>query len=190
MLGEQIRWRRGIGIAMSLIGVLIVMWDPEGFQVSTGLLFVAGSAFSGSLGTIMLKQMETIRPLRFQAWVGLSTLVFCGVLSALFEPGQVEAGLEAGWPFLILVLLSALCTSVFAHTMYYALIQRYEANLIASLSLMSPLFTIGLGVLITHDRFDLRMAVGSIVALVGVLVIAVRPNRAMPRAVAIDRAPE
>jgi len=34
------------------------------------------------------------------------------------------------------------------------------------------------------------MALGSVVAFIGVLIIAVRPNRAMPRAVVIDRAPE
>jgi O-acetylserine/cysteine efflux transporter len=190
ILGERIRWRRGVGIALSLLGVLVVMWNPEGFHASVGLLYVAGSALSGAVGAIMLKQMEGIRPLRFQAWVGLSTLVFCGLLSALLESGQVEHAIAAGWPFLGLVLFSALCTSVFAHTQYYGLIQRYEANLVAPLTLMAPLFTIVLGVLITHDHFDLRMAIGSAVALAGVLIIAVRPNRAMPRAVVIDRAPE
>lgn len=190
ILGERIRWRRGLGIALSLLGVLVVMWDPEGFQASVGLLFVAGSALSGALGAIMLKQMEGIRPLRFQAWVGLSTLVFCGSLSAVLETGQLQSGVAAGLPFLALVLFSALCTSVFAHTMYYGLIQRYEANLVAPLTLMAPLFTIALGVWITHDRFDTRMALGSAVALAGVLIIAVRPNRRMPRAVAIQNAPE
>jgi O-acetylserine/cysteine efflux transporter len=190
ILGERIRWRRGLGIALSLLGVLVVMWDPEGFQASVGLLFVAGSALSGALGAIMLKQMEGIRPLRFQAWVGLSTLVFCGSLSAVLETGQLQSGVAAGLPFLALVLFSALCTSVFVHTMYYGLIQRYEANLVAPLTLMAPLFTIALGVWITHDRFDTRMALGSAVALAGVLIIAVRPNRRMPRAVAIQNAPE
>lgn len=190
VLGERIRWRRGLGIVLSLLGVLIVMWDPAGFHASTGLFFVAGSAFSGALGAIMLKQMSDIRPLRFQAWVGFSTLIFCGVLSALFESEQLGHALAAGWPFLGMVLFSALCTSVFAHTQYYGLIQRYEANLVAPLTLMAPLFTIILGVLITHDHFDLRMVLGSLVALTGVLIIAVRPNRAMPRAVVVDRAPE
>ena len=44
---------------------------------------------------------------------------------------------------------------------------------------MTPLFTIGLGVLLTQDHFDLRMAIGSAIALLGVLIIALRPNRMM-----------
>jgi drug/metabolite transporter (DMT)-like permease len=181
VLGERIRWRRGVGIGLSLLGVIVVMWNPDGMKATTGLLFVAGSALCGALGAIMLKQMEGIRPLRFKAWVGLSTLLFCGVVSALFEHHQVTASLSAGWPFAAIVLFSALCTSVFAHTSYYGLIQRYEANLVAPLTLMAPLFTIVFGVWITGDPFGLRMLFGSAVALIGVLIIAMRPNLTLGR---------
>jgi drug/metabolite transporter (DMT)-like permease len=57
------------------------------------------------------------------------------------------------------------------HTIYYGLILRHPANLIAPLMLMSPLMTVALGILITGDRFDLRTAGGSALALTGVLVI-------------------
>src|SRR4051812_26822587 len=56
MLGERIHWRRGLGIALTLAGALVVMWSPGGFALSTGLLFVVGSAFTGSLGAVMMKQ--------------------------------------------------------------------------------------------------------------------------------------
>jgi len=72
-----------------------------------------------------------------------------------------------------------------AHTAFYLLIQRYEANLISPLTLMTPLATIALGVLITHDPFGPRMAIGTAVALVGVLIIALRRNRVMPLLLAI-----
>jgi O-acetylserine/cysteine efflux transporter len=39
---------------------------------------------------------------------------------------------------------------------------------------MTPLATIFLGVLITHDAFDARMIGGAAVALLGVLVVALR----------------
>ena len=74
------------------------------------------------------------------------------------------------------MLFSALLVSVLGHTTYYGLIQRYEANLIAPLTLMSPLMTIALGIWITGDHFDARMAFGTALALVGVFIIAIRPN--------------
>lgn len=190
VLGETLRWRRALGIVLSVAGVLIVMWHPEGFGVSTGLFFVAGSALTSALGAVVMKGTEGVSPIRLQAWVGLSTLVSCGVATALIEDNQIDLASYAGWPFAGLILFSALCTSVFSHTAYYGLIQRYEANVVAPLTLMAPLFTIALGVWITGDDFGARMAIGSAVALAGVLIIAVRRNTAMPRAVAVSNAPD
>jgi drug/metabolite transporter (DMT)-like permease len=181
VLGERIRWRRGIGIALTLAGVLFVMFNPAEFNLSSGLLFVAASACGGAIGTIMMKQMEGIRPLRFQAWVGFSSTVVLFAVSPAIETNQFSSALHAGWPLLFATLYSGLVVSVFAHTQYYGLIQRYEANLVAPLTLMGPLFTIGFGIWLTGDDFDLRMGIGTALALAGVFIIAVRPNAALGR---------
>ena len=177
VLGERIRWKRGIGIALTLMGVLLVMFDPEGFDVSVGLLFVVASAFGGAVGTIMMKQMEGIRPLRFQAWVGFSSTLSAGAALRRLRGEPSRRGLSGRmaargrW-----CSIPALVVSVLGHTAYYGLIQRYEANLVAPLTLMSPLMTIVLGIWITGDHFDARMALGTALALLGVFIIAIRPN--------------
>jgi drug/metabolite transporter (DMT)-like permease len=180
MLGERIRWKRGLGIALTLAGAVTVMWSPHGLQLSAGLWLIAAAALTGSLGAVMMKQIEGVKPLQFQAWVGFSSFLPLALLSALTEPGSIPAAMNAGWPFVTAVVFSALVVSVIGHTAYYGLIQRYEANLIAPLTLMTPLMTIGLGVLITHDHFDLKMGVGAALALIGVLIIALRKNQVMP----------
>lgn len=179
ILGERLDRRRGLGIALTLAGALAVMWDPSGFKLAPGLIFVVLSAFLGSLGAVMMKQMPGVKPLTFQAWVGLASFFPLAAFSALLEPGAMEIGLALGWRFWAAVLFSGLIVSVIGHTLYYGLIQRYEANLISPLTLMTPLATIAMGVAITHDHFDARMALGAAIALTGVLVIALRPNQAM-----------
>jgi len=180
MLGERIRWRRGLGIALTFGGAMTVMWDPNGFTISTGLLFVAAAAFLGSLGAVLMKQMEGVKPFTYQAWVGMTSLWPLAALSLWLEPGGTEAAMAAGWPFVGAVVFSALIVSLVAHTVYYLLIQRYEANLISALTLMTPLATIALGVAVMRDPFGLRMLIGSAVALTGVLIIALRGNQVMP----------
>ncbi len=177
LLGERIAWRRALGITLTLVGVLLVVWEP-GFAVSAGMLLILASAFFGSLGAVLMKQMDEIAPLRLQAWVGLTGFAVLTPVSLLLEEphwGVLEA---AGWPFLVALLFSALIVSVVAHTAYYVLIQRYEANLLAPLTLITPLATIGLGVAITGDRLDTQMIAGSAIALTGVLIVAVRRTRA------------
>lgn len=179
LLGERLSPRRLLGICLTLAGALAVMWRPGGFTLSGGLAFVLVSVFMGSLGAVLMKQMEGVKPLQFQAWVGLASAGVLIPASLALEPGAFLTVFTVGWQFWAAVLFSALVVSVFGHTAYYFLIQRYDANLISPLTLMTPLATIGLGVAITHDPFDARMAFGAVIALAGVLIIAMRPNQAM-----------
>ena len=187
MLGERIRWRRGLGIALAFTGAMIVIVDPAGFQVSTGLLFVLACAFVASLGAILIKQMDEVKPLTFQAWVSWVSAPLLLVASAGFEQDQVARTLAAGWPFAAALAFSVLVVSLFAHTMFFHLLSRYEANLISPLTLMSPLMAIAIGVLLAGESFGPRMAAGTAIALAGVLLIALRRNTAAPRAALVQR---
>jgi len=174
VLSEKIYWQRGLGIALAFVGVLVVMWHPEDFSASTGLLYIALGALGGSVGAVMMKRIEGVKPLQLQAWVGLSSFVPLTIATVVFEPSGYQSAFSMGWWFPAAVIFSALLVSVGAHTAYYGLIQRYEANLIAPLTLMTPLSTMALGVLLTGDVIDARMALGTVLALTGVLVITVR----------------
>ncbi len=183
MLGEKIGWRRGLGIALTFIGGMLVMWDPSsGFPLSGGLLLVLLGAAAGSLAAVMMKQIKGVRPMQFQAWIGLASVVPLTLLTVGLETGQFARAMEAGWPFVAALLFSALIVSLVAHTIYYTLIGKYPANLIAPLMIMNPLLTVAMGIVVTGDRFDMRMAFGTSIALCGVLIIALRRNHVMPLA--------
>jgi O-acetylserine/cysteine efflux transporter len=178
-LGERVRWRRGLGILLTFAGVLTVMWNPHGLVVSGGLALIAGSTLMSAAGTVMTKQIEGIRPIAFQAWVGLSSFFPMAGLSLWLEPGALDAAVAAGWTFWAALAFSALIVSLVAHTLYVTMLQRYEANLISALILVTPLATIGLGVAVLHDPFGPRLLIGSALALAGVLIIVLRGSRVM-----------
>lgn len=178
-LGERIRWRRGLGILLTFAGVLTVMWNPQGLVVSGGLALIAASTVMAAIGTVMTKQIEGIRPIAFQAWVGVSSLFPMAALSAWLEPEALSIAFAAGWTFWAALAFSALIVSLVAHTVYVTLLQRYEANLISALILVTPLATIALGVAVLGDPFGPRLAIGSTLALAGVLIIALRGSQVM-----------
>jgi len=90
MLRERIYWRRGLGTALTFIGGMLVMWNSTSrLPISGGLVLVITSAWVGSLEAVMMKQMEGVALLRFQAWVGLTSVVPLAVLTTGFEDDQV-----------------------------------------------------------------------------------------------------
>jgi drug/metabolite transporter (DMT)-like permease len=188
-LGERIRWRRGLGILLTFAGVLTVMWSPAGFALSKGLMLIAAATLMSAVGVVLTKQIENMRPITFQAWVGVVSVGPMAALSAWLEPGQVQAALAAGWPFWVALVFSAIVVSLGAHTIYVTMLQRYEANLISALILVTPLATIALGVAVLHDPFGPRLFIGSALALAGVLIIALRGNQVISMLMAMRSRP-
>lgn len=170
-LGERLSPKRVGGIFVALAGVITVIWDPEGFRLSPGLIAVLVSTTSLACGAIVLKRMERIEPLRLQAWVALVSFGPLGIASALLEHDQLPLTLAGGWLLAAAVLFSAFVVTGWAHTAYYGLLQRYEANLVVPLTLTMPIMTMTLGVAFTGDRIDARMIFGTILALGGIWAI-------------------
>lgn len=107
MLGERIYWRRGLGIALTFVGGVLVMWDPiGGVPISGGLVLILGSAAVGSLAAVMMKQMEGVQPLRFQDWIRLASVVPLSFLTVVFETDQIPRAIDAGWAFVAALLFS------------------------------------------------------------------------------------
>lgn len=177
MLGEMPDRKRWIGIVLTFLGAVLVMWEPGGLVLSGGLILIAASAFVGSLAAVMMKQVRGVKPLQFQAWVGFTSFPPLIALTMAFEDRQLPLALLAGWPFIGAVVFSAVAVSLVGHTIYYGLILKYPANLIAPLMVINPVLTVTLGILVTGDPFDLRMAVGTAIALLGVLLITVSPQQ-------------
>ena len=180
LLGEQVGVRRIIGMILTLAGVLVVLFDPMGMRGSLGLIFVGLCALAGSLGSVMLKQLST-QPIRLQAWGGVASSIVLMPLSLLAEKGQWAAIQAANWQFVAALLFSAVVVSIIAHTTYYGLLQRYDANMIAPLTLMTPIFTIALGAVITGDPIGWRLIAGALLAVGGVLILVIRPSRTLPK---------
>lgn len=176
ILGEKVGWRRAIGIALALAGVLLAVASPTGWENSTGLLFVFAGAFIGALGSVYLKTID-LSPLRLMAWAGFFSTLLLFPLSVLLEREQVAATLAVPWEFGAALAFSGIIVSVFAHTAYFHVLQRNEAGVVAPITLLTPIFTILMGASITGDPVGMVMVAGAALAVCGVAVITLRPSK-------------
>jgi len=175
ILGERIRWRRALGIALTFLGVGVAVASPSAWSSSFGLVFVFLSSLLGALGAVYLKRIE-LGSVRLQAWAALGSFAVLLPMSLALESGQVASVTAAGWRFVAALAFSGGVVSLGAHTLYFGLLQRYDANLVAPLTLMTPIFTIALGAWITNDAVGQLLLLGAALAAAGVLVILIRPS--------------
>ncbi|MEL7482559.1 MAG: DMT family transporter [Pseudomonadota bacterium] len=181
-LGEQVRWRRGLGIVLAFLGVLIIAVDPTSFSISYGLLYIVASAFIGSIGGILMKRMEPISALQMQAWVGAFSFLPLFALSGILEADQASSYVQGGVLVWFATAFAVLGVSIFGHGAFYTLIKRHDISLLSPLTLMTPIWGVVLSVLMLGEPLTLRLVIGAVVSLSGVFVIAVRRNQRLPEA--------
>ena len=177
LLGEQIRWRRWLGIALSFLGIVVLGFNPDVFASWNGLLLIVVAAFIGAVGLVAIKRVHELEPLELQAWMAWGSLPILLPLSLLLERGQFESLRQAGTTGWSALLYSAVLASLFAHTAYFALIRRYPVTSVAPITVLAPLFSVLFSVLLLGDVLDWRMAVGGLMTLAGVAVIVAREGR-------------
>ena len=171
-LGEVVRLRRWVGIALSILGVTIVSFDPHVFDALTGVLFAAGAALSAAIAAVCMRSLSNVGVFQLQSWTAVITAPLLLGASLLFESGQGDAIMNAQpitWAALLFTTIGA---SLIGHNVYYYLLQRYEVSLIAPLSLLSPLLGVVFGILMLGEHVSMRIVLGALTAFIGVGVLA------------------
>lgn len=179
-LGEEVGWRRGLGMALALGGVALAIGAPSGSSDPVGLGFAFAGVFLGAFAAVFVKRLE-VGAASLQAWAGVSSLALMAPASMIFESGQVQALAAAPLAVAGCVLFAGVVVSVGAHSAYFMLFQRYDANLVVPLTLLTPLLTIAFGTWLTGDSIHWPLIVGGTMALIGVAIIVLRPAKRLAK---------
>lgn len=177
LLGETIRWKRRLGIALAFGGIVIIGFDPRVIDYWEGLALVVISTFFSSLGLIYVKRLRNIRPLELQVWTAVIGAPALLLISLILESGQLMSIRTAGWEGWGALAFTVLMSSLVAHTGWYYLISRYPVTSLSPITLLSPLFGIFFGVTLLHDQLTPRMLIGGAITLIGVLIVVVREKK-------------
>ena len=181
-LGERVGWRRWSGITLSLIGVSIIAVDPADFTLNMGLVWIAAAMMVVSMASILMKKMDPMPPMKLQGYIAGFSLLPTILLSFLFETNQASHLAFSNWGIWLGALFAALFVSLFGHGLFYSLLQRYDVSVISPLTLMTPLWAVVLAMVTLGEPVTASLFIGGSIALVGLVVIIVRPNRQLPSA--------
>ena len=174
-LGERIGWRTSSGILIAFAGVLVMNLDPLVLAQLDVVALVLLSALSLAIGTMLMRRLEGIRVLNFQAWNALLSLpLLIGAAWALGQPALPEIGVLSRPSVWGAIAYSAIGASILGHGGFYWLIQRHEVNTVTPYLLLVPVLAVLLGVLVWGDRPGPRLLIGGGMVLAGVLWITLR----------------
>lgn len=172
-LKERVRWIRGGGMALAFAGASLVVLKPAEFSFTAGLLFGVCGAFMAAAGSIFVKQVD-LKPIPLQAWMGLISAPPLLIASLIFERDQLASTISGGWVFILALIFTVALVNVFGHGSFYWLLRRYDASLIAPLTLMGPLIGVISGVVLLGDPVTWQLVVGGLLAIAGVATVAAR----------------
>ena len=178
-LSERIGWVRGAGMGIAFLGASLVVFKPAEFSFTIGLIAGVGAAFAAAAGSIFVKRTD-VPALSLQAWIGLISWPPLLLVSLMIEQDQISSSLAGGWPFFATLIFTVVLVNIVGHGGFYYLLRRYDASLIAPMTLMAPLMGVVFGVLLLGDPVTWQLVLGGALALAGVGVVAARRSRTQP----------
>jgi len=172
-----------VALALSYGGVLLVFGRevgvgpaavagraPQAAHAMLGSLLVLGSALAYAAYLVM--SGEVVKRIGSLRLTGLATTVACVLCITQFFVLRPVAALWVPEPVLWLSLLNAVCCTFAPVVVVMLAVERIGASLAAQTGMVGPLSTVGMGVWILGEPFNAGLALGTVLVLAGVWLLA------------------
>ncbi|WP_034915549.1 MULTISPECIES: EamA family transporter [Erwinia] len=182
VLKEKLTLIQMTGISISLTGVVVLAGSPT-IPAWWVLCLLLCSAAGWAISNLIVKKSPDIKPLAMTGWLSFLAIPIVGLASAMLETNQIESLIHATWRGWFGILYSAICSSIVAYSLWYALLRSYNVNLIMPYSLLTPVLAVIMGVTVLGDSMNTFKIVGSLLVVAGtaIAVINLRNLRAHAR---------
>ncbi|MEK9971142.1 MAG: DMT family transporter [Ferrovibrio sp.] len=174
LLGERIRWKRAAGIALAFAGTVVISFDPKVMNYQLAIALILLGVITYSFGQITVRRIRDVDTFTMQAWVGIISAPSLLLISLLLESGHVEQSLSATAWHWTAVAYAAIAVSVIGHGGTYYLLRRYPVSIVNPGFTLAPIFGVLSGVFFLNEHLSGRVIAGTVLTLVGVLIVALR----------------
>lgn len=177
ILKERIHKYRIIGVALSLLGVGILVFDPAVADEMPGIALTALASAIWAGSSLIQRSLSGVPVLTIYGWVGLLGTAILAPVVLVFEPEGMRAiphiPLHSfGW-----VAFSAIGSTLIGHGSMSWLLQRHPISSVTPLTLAAPVLSVAFASLFFHTPLTPLMILGGIVALTGVAIVTIRSAR-------------
>ncbi|HAV44150.1 MAG TPA: EamA family transporter [Halomonas sp.] len=178
-LKEKLGPKRLAGLLLSFAGVVVLAGGPT-LPSPLPLTILLLSAFGWAVSQLLIKRGPPIAPLALAGWVALFAVPQVALGSWLFEQNQWQAITQASWLGWGAVAYTAIMSSIAAYGIWYALLRRHPVNRVVPMTLLTPVFAVGLGALLMGDPMGFHKLVGGGLVVAGVALIVLNVGKQRP----------
>jgi O-acetylserine/cysteine efflux transporter len=174
VLKERIHKYRIAGVALSLLGVAILVFDPAVAQEIPGIALTALASLMWAGSSLIQRNLRGVPVMTMYAWIGLVGAVGIAPVVLFFEPHGMASipsiPLSSfGW-----VAFSAIGSTLIGHGSMSWLLQRHPISTVTPLTLAAPVLSVIVASLWFDTPLTPLMILGGIVALTGVAIVTIR----------------
>ena len=173
---ERITWSTVVSLLLSSVGVALLYWSDSAGALSTiGVLLVLASALSYALYIIVVNQSDLqMSSFKINFYVlmycALGMLVYSWIAGLpLILPQNAVSWFYVGW--------LALVPAIFALVLMVYAAKYVGSTATAILGALEPLTAVLIGIFVFNEPFTVNLAIGIVLILAAVVLIAVVKKR-------------
>jgi len=167
-------WRRGLGMALAFVGIIVVGGAPTVRTDLVYLLLVIGASAVWAVGNIQIKRLKQIDGRALNAWISLFAAPQLLLASLVLEEGQIAALTNAGWLEWGTIAYMSIIVTVIGYGIWYFMIDKYSTNQTMPFTLLVPFVGVLSGVAVLGEPMSWTIAIGGAATLGGVAIIVLR----------------
>ncbi len=173
-LGERIHWIRIGGIALSLAGVGLLVFDPRIVDELPGIALTMLASFIWAASSLVQRRLTGIPVLTIYAWFGLVGTLLLLPVTFIAEPQGIAQIPSIPLSTLGWIAFSAIGSTVLGHGSMSWLLQRHPVTSVVPLTLGAPVIAVVAASLFFGTPMTPLMIAGGLIALAGVAIVTIR----------------
>ena len=177
-LKERVQKYRIIGMGLSFVGVILIVFDPAAIDEGAGIALTAAGSLVWAICSLIQRRLIGVPVLTIYAWVGLIGTIVLLPIAYFVEPEALirvpQLPLSTfGW-----ILFSALGSTVIGQGAMSLLLQRHPVSSVVPLTLVTPVISIVVAAYYFHTPLTPVMMIGGLIVMAGVAIVTIRTAQA------------
>lgn len=172
ILKEFIRPQTLLGLAIAVIGLIIIGCDAGANVTLIGLILTLCAGLSWATGNILIKKLQPVNTLHLTIWAGVVSVIPLIACSVIFEGVTTikESILNLNLTTILSVLYLGFIATLLAYGLWAQMLSRYAASIVAPFSLLVPIIGMSSSAWFLNEHLTTLEIIGSIAVMLGLCV--------------------